>query len=155
MAGAKKAAGVKRPSDEDVISWIADAGEDALRWGVDLPRRFIVGVWDGVGERLREAETRLRAIDPLVARVVAVEERLDSLEKPKKMTSRAASSRAKPSTARHARAGRALEPERAVHASDSRDDAPAAGEQGRARADGEGAPRRNNGGVQSPRTSDR
>lgn len=87
----------------DAISRLADAGEDALRRLVGLPRRTVVGAIDRVGERLREAGDRLRAIDPLYGRVVAMEKRLDSLEKPPKRSTRRASTRTKSATARRAR----------------------------------------------------
>jgi hypothetical protein len=87
----------KRAQDRDLISRLADAGEDALRRLVGFPRRLAVEVLDDVGERFQDAGTKLRAIDPLVGRVAALEKRLDSLEKPKKQTARRASSRAKSS----------------------------------------------------------
>jgi hypothetical protein len=104
----------KRAQDEDLISRLADTGEDALRRLVGFPRRVVVDVMDGVGERLQDAATKLRGIDPLVGRVAALEKRLDSLEKPKKRTARKASSRAKPSTSNRASTAVALaEPEQA------------------------------------------
>ena len=65
------------------ISRLADAGEDALRELVDFPVRVVAGILDGVGERLQHVATRLRAVDPLVGRVAALEERLDTIQKPK------------------------------------------------------------------------
>ena len=92
----------RRTQDKDVISRIADAGEEGLRRLVDLPRRAVVGVMHGAEERLHEVATKLRTIDPLARRVAALEKRLESLEKPKKTTARRASRRARPPTARRA-----------------------------------------------------
>jgi hypothetical protein len=69
-----------RPEDKDVISELADAGEDALRRLVDIPRRVLAGARDTADERFQDIATRLRAIDPLERRVTALEKRLDSLE---------------------------------------------------------------------------
>ena len=132
----------KRAQDKDAISRLADTGEDALRRLVGFPRRVVVDVMDGVGERLQGAATKLRGIDPLVGRVAALEKRLDSLEKPKKRTARRASARAKPSTSHRAATAEALaEPQQAEHDrgrpdEDRAQDKP---EQGQAPGLGEGA----------------
>ena len=89
-------AGTRKTQDKDVISRLADAGEDALRRLVAVPRRIVGGTMDGVGERLHDVATRLRAIDPLDGRVGAIEKRLDSLEQPKKTTVARRPLRAKP-----------------------------------------------------------
>ena len=105
-------AGRRRRQDRDAISRLADAGEDALRRLVDLPRRAIVSVMDRVDERVHDVTTRLRAADPLAGRVEMLEKRLDSLEKPKKTAARRASTRAKASAPRRADAATTLaEPE--------------------------------------------
>jgi hypothetical protein len=83
----------RRAQDSDVISRVADVGEDALRWLVSFPRHMVVEVLDGLGERLQDTATKLREIDPLVGRVAALETRLDSLEKPKERAARRASTR--------------------------------------------------------------
>ncbi len=102
----------RKAQESDVIAKLADAGEDALRRLVDLPRRMVVEVMDGVGDRLHDVATRLRAIDPLVGRVAAIEKRLDSFEKPKRTTARRAPTRARSSTARRAsRAVAVVEPQ--------------------------------------------
>jgi hypothetical protein len=117
-------AGTQRRQDEDVISRLADAGEDAFRRLVDLPRRTFAGAVDEVEERLNDVATKLRALDPLARRVAALEKRLDSLEKPKKTTVRRASTRAKPSAARRANTAATLvEPKQAEHDRGPRDDA--------------------------------
>src|SRR2546429_6896986 len=100
-----------RTQDKDVISRIADSGEDALRRLVDLPRRMVVQAVDDVDERLHDLATKVREIDPLYRRVAEIERRLDTLEKTKKPTARRRSTRAKPSSARQATP--ASEPEQA------------------------------------------
>src|SRR2546429_613355 len=83
-----------RTQDKDVISRIADSGEDALRRLVDLPRRIVVQAVDDVDERLHDLATRVREIDPLYRRVAEIERRLDALEKAKRTSSRRAWPRA-------------------------------------------------------------
>ena len=72
--------------DKDVISLVADVGEDVLRgFSVllfSLPRRIVAGTLDGVGDVLHSAATVLGEDDPLDTRVSELEKRLDSLEKP-------------------------------------------------------------------------
>ncbi len=114
----------RRTQDTDAISRLADAGEEALRRLVDLPRRTFLEAMEGVDERLHDVATKLRALDPLARRVAALEKRLDSLEKPKKTTARTASTRAKRSTVRRASTAAALvEPEQAEHDRGRRDEA--------------------------------
>ncbi len=115
-------AGTRRTQDEDAISRLADAGENALRRLVDLPRRIVVGTMDVVGEQLHQVATKVRAIDPLDDRVGAIERRLDSLEQPKK-TGRRASTGTKPRRARKASTASAHETEQAQHDRGSADDA--------------------------------
>jgi hypothetical protein len=103
----------KEAQTDDVISRLADAGEDALRALVDLPRRTAVGVIDRVEHRLGKAAARLRAIDPLYGRVVTIEKRLDSLEHPAKPRTRRTPTRAKPPTAGKAHTTEATQPEQA------------------------------------------
>jgi hypothetical protein len=71
--------------DEDVISLVADVGEDVLRglWVLlfSLPRRVVAGTLDGAGDVLHGAATMLGNVDPVDTRVTKVEKRLDSLEK--------------------------------------------------------------------------
>jgi hypothetical protein len=91
----------RRRQDEDVVSRLADAGEDVFRRLVALPRRMVVGVMNGVGERLHDVATKLGGPDPLAHRVATIEKRLDSLEMRKKTTARRASTGAKrPATRR-------------------------------------------------------
>ena len=108
----------KKRDDGDVISQLADKGEDTLRQLVDRPRRMVDGAIHGLEERLHEVATRLRAIDPLERRVNALEKRLDALEKPAKAaTARRPSTRARPSTPPVARKSVATEPGQSDHGS--------------------------------------
>jgi hypothetical protein len=79
--------------EKDVISRIADSGEDALRRLVEVPRRMVAQAVDDVDERLHDLATKVREIDPLYRRVAEI-------EKTKKTTARRRSTRAKPSGAR-------------------------------------------------------
>jgi hypothetical protein len=130
----------RKTENPDAISRLADAGEDALRRLVDLPRRTVVGAMDRVAERLDDVTTKLRSVDPLARRVTALEERLDSLEKPKKTTARTASPRAKRSAARGASTAAAPIGAEQVHDRSHGGDTRAEGEreQAEARAQDEG-----------------
>jgi hypothetical protein len=90
----------RRTQEKDVISRIADSGEDALRRLVDLPRRVAVQAMDDVEEGLHDLAVKVREIDPLYRRVTEIERRLDALEKTKRPTTRRRSTRAKPASAR-------------------------------------------------------
>jgi hypothetical protein len=130
----------RKTQDKDVISRIADSGEDALRRLVDVPRRMVAQAVDDVDERLHDLAAKVREIDPLHGRVAAIERRLDALEKTKGTTARRRSTRSTPSTAR--RATPAVEPEQAGR-EPSRGADPRAGsgpQQGQARPEGERAP---------------
>jgi hypothetical protein len=75
----------KNTQDDDVVSLVADVGEDVLR-GLSvllftLPRRVVAGTLDGVGDILHGAATMLGKDDPVDTRVSELEKRLDSLEK--------------------------------------------------------------------------
>ena len=130
--------------DADAISKLADAGEDALRRLVDLPRRAVVGVMDRIGDGLHNAAAKLRAVDPLAGRVAALEERFDSLEKSEETRARAASPPAKRPTGGRPGTAVPAATEQAGHDRVGRDDAGAEPEhqQGRARAADEDKPAR-------------
>ena len=51
----------KTTDDRDVISQLADKGEETLRHLVDRPRRMMDGAIHGFEERLHDIATRLRA----------------------------------------------------------------------------------------------
>lgn len=101
-ATTKPAAATKRTQDEDVISRLADKGEETVRWLVGVPRRMAVDMRGGVDARLHELASKLRAIDPLDGRVAELERRLASLEKPAGKITRRTATRAKPAATRRA-----------------------------------------------------
>ena len=84
--------------DGDVITRLADSGENAIRNLVALPLRMLVGALDLVETQVHKAADRLREIDPLDERVVELERRVDSLEK--RRTGRRQSSRKTAATRR-------------------------------------------------------
>jgi hypothetical protein len=90
----------KKAQETDAIAKLADAGEDAVRQLIDFPHRVVVRTRSDLSDRLHDIGVKLRAIDPLVARVNELEKRVDSLEKhrPKK-TSRKRSARPRTSGA--------------------------------------------------------
>jgi hypothetical protein len=107
MAATKRTTEAKRtaatkPQDDDVISRLADKGEEAVRWAVGTPRRMVADVRGGVDARLHDLVSKLRAVDPLNARVTRLERRLASLETPTKQTTRRTATRARPTTTRRA-----------------------------------------------------
>jgi hypothetical protein len=84
-------AGTRKAEEKDVITRLADAGEDALhRLGEFRGGKTVVDAVAGVRERLEDIATQLRKLDPLERRVSAIEKRLDSLEPPKKTPTRRA-----------------------------------------------------------------
>lgn len=88
--------GTKRP-DRDLITRLADAGEDAMQRIGELPGgKALVDTAQTFRERLDDLATRIRAIDPLERRVTQLEARMAALEK--KAPRRAARATRKPST---------------------------------------------------------
>jgi len=95
---AKRTAAPKRTHEDDVISRVADKGEEAVRWIIGTPRRMVSEMRGGVDTRLHDLVSKLRAIDPLDSRVTSLERRLASLEKPARKTARRTPTRARPTT---------------------------------------------------------
>jgi hypothetical protein len=71
-----------RSQDPDVIARLADAGEEAVRELVALPRRILAEFVHRVEDGLHHAADSVRGIDRLDRRVDALEKRVNSLEKP-------------------------------------------------------------------------
>jgi hypothetical protein len=94
MTGTKQ---VKKP-EKDIITRLADAGEDAVQKLGDLPGgKAMIDAANALRERLDEVAARIRAIDPLEKRVTAIEKRLAALEsKPRTRARKPASSRSTP-----------------------------------------------------------
>ena len=97
----------RRTQEKDVLSRLADAGEEALQRLGELPGgKAMLKTMNDVRNRLDDVTARLRKLDPLERRVSAIEKRLDSLEKPKpgaagappRTTTRRTSSRARRSS---------------------------------------------------------
>jgi chaperonin cofactor prefoldin len=75
----------RKTQDKDVITRLADAGEEALQKLGDLPggKSLLRAVGD-IRTRLDDTSTKLRKLDPLERRVSSIEKRLNALEGPKK-----------------------------------------------------------------------
>ncbi len=74
----------RKTPEKDVISRLADAGEEALQKLTELPGgKQMVKAMGDVRSRLDDVTTKLRKLDPLERRVAAIEKRLDALQKPK------------------------------------------------------------------------
>jgi hypothetical protein len=72
----------RRSQEADVISRLADAGEDALRELIALPRRILRAVVDRLEGQRHKTADKLRGSDRLDSRVAELENRLDAIEKP-------------------------------------------------------------------------
>jgi hypothetical protein len=78
-----------KAEDKDLITRLADAGEDAIQRLGELPGgKTMVEAAATFRARLDEMATRIRAIDPLEKRVTAIEKRLNALERKGKPASR-------------------------------------------------------------------
>jgi len=79
----------RKTQDKDVITRLADAGEEALQKLGDLPggKSLLKAVGD-IRTRLDDTSAKLRKLDPLERRVSSIEKRLSALEGPKKSTTK-------------------------------------------------------------------
>jgi len=79
----------RKTQDKDVITRLADKGEEALQKLGDLPggKSLLKAVGD-IRTRLDETSAKLRKLDPLERRVSSIEKRLNALEGPKKSTTK-------------------------------------------------------------------
>jgi chaperonin cofactor prefoldin len=79
----------RKTQDKDVITRLADAGEEALQKLGDLPggKSLLKAVGD-IRTRLDDTSAKLRKLDPLERRVSSIEKRLNALEGPKKSTTK-------------------------------------------------------------------
>ena len=74
-----------KDAEKDLMTRLADAGEDAIQRLGDLPGgKIMVDAASGFRARLDELATRIRAIDPLEKRVTTLEKRLAALERKEK-----------------------------------------------------------------------
>ncbi len=87
-----------KKQEGDAIARLTDASEDALRQLAGFPHRLVVRSRDDFRHEINQIANRLRAIDPLVARVTKLEERVNALErKTAKPAKRKPPTRRKPS----------------------------------------------------------
>ena len=80
--------------DKDIISQLADRGQDALARLQDMPgaQRFIESA-NQMRERAEELQKRLRGLDALERRVDSLEKKVDELSKSKASSSGKATTR--------------------------------------------------------------
>ncbi len=77
----------KRKQQKDVISRLAETGEEALQKLADLPGGSkLLEAGNALRDRVDELSKRVRSLDPLERRVAKLERRLDALSKPKPAT---------------------------------------------------------------------
>jgi hypothetical protein len=97
----------RKTQDKDVISRLADAGEEALQKLADLPggKSLLRAVGD-MRTRLDDTTTKLRKLDPLERRVASLEKRLKALEGTKPASTTARKTTARKTTARKSTAKR-------------------------------------------------
>src|SRR5207248_10495473 len=77
----RKAATMAQGRQKDLLSRLADAGEDAIARLADIPggQRFVEAT-HALRDRLDELQHRVRSLDPLERRVTELERRLEALE---------------------------------------------------------------------------
>ena len=80
----------KQNQQKDVITRLAETGEEALHRLAELPggARFAEAA-NALRDRVDELAKRMRSLDPLERRVAALERRLDALSKPRRTTTSA------------------------------------------------------------------
>jgi hypothetical protein len=97
-----------RKQQKDVITRLAETGEEALQKLADLPGGSkLVEAGNVLRDRVDELSRRMRSLDPLERRVAELERRLDALSKPKPATrGRTATTARKTTSARKSAASR-------------------------------------------------
>ena len=97
-----------RKQQKDVITRLAETGEEALQKLADLPGGSkLLEAGNALRDRVDELSRRMRSLDPLERRVAELERRLDALSKPKPATrTRTATSARKTTSARKSPASR-------------------------------------------------
>ena len=74
----------QRKQQKDVITRLAETGEEALHKIADLPGGSrVVEAANALRDRVDDLTKRVRSLDPLERRVAELERRLDELSKPK------------------------------------------------------------------------
>jgi hypothetical protein len=90
----KKTARTAKPQQKDLLTRLADAGEEAIARLPDFPggQRFVEAT-HALRDRLDELQQRIRSLDPLERRVTELERRLEALEGTGKPAARARTTR--------------------------------------------------------------
>jgi hypothetical protein len=96
-----------RPRQKNLVTRLADVGEEAINRLADVPGGDrVMGAMTSMRERMDDMQKKLRGLDALDRRVATLERRLDKLEgKTAASTRRVASTTAKRSTASRATKG--------------------------------------------------
>ena len=82
-----------RPRNKDLITRLADAGEEAIqRIGSAPGGDRVLGAVNGLRDRVDEMQKRLRGLDAVEKRLATVERRVDKLEGKGKSSSSSTSS---------------------------------------------------------------
>jgi polyhydroxyalkanoate synthesis regulator phasin len=82
MATSKTGADRGGKQDKDLVSRLADAGEEALQRLADLPGgQRAVGAFNDLRERVDELGKKVRGIDALEARITKLEREIAALKK--------------------------------------------------------------------------
>jgi hypothetical protein len=90
----QRAAASARLGQKDLVSRLADAGEDALQRIADLPGgQRAVGAFNDLRNRVDELSKKVRGIDALEERVSKLEREVASLKRAKPQARRSSSSR--------------------------------------------------------------
>jgi hypothetical protein len=83
-------------SDKDIITRLADAGEEAIARLAELPGGHrVTEAVQLLRDRLDDLQVRLRSLDPLERRVAELEKRLAALESKQRTPARRSPTRAK------------------------------------------------------------
>jgi hypothetical protein len=91
----------RKTQDKDVITRLADAGEEALQRLSDLPGgKSLLKAMGDIRTRLDDTTAKLRKLDPLERRVSSIERRLKALEGPKSASKTRRTTTARKTTAR-------------------------------------------------------
>jgi DNA repair ATPase RecN len=73
----------KKQESKDLLSRLADAGEEAIQRLSDVPGgRKVLDALNGMRERVDELQHRVKALGELEQRVKTLEEKVDKLAKP-------------------------------------------------------------------------
>jgi hypothetical protein len=101
----------QRKQQKDVITRLAETGEEALQRLADLPGGArLVEAGTALRDRVDELSKRMRSLDPLERRVAELERRLDELSGPKTATRARKTTAARASTTRKTATTRTRKP---------------------------------------------